>query len=87
MHRTLDLIGLERRSRCHIQLDINKLIEYYKTFGFFDVKIHYEKRWNPGYDSIDIVIVIDEGIPCIWIYIGDTVCVFCVFDVIAGLCL
>jgi hypothetical protein len=34
-----------------------------------------------------IVIVIDEGIPCIWIYIGDTVCVFCVFDVIAGLCL
>lgn len=45
-----------------LEHDINKLIEYYKNFGFFDVKIHYEKRWNPGYDSIDIVIVIDEGV-------------------------
>jgi len=34
-----------------------------------------------------IVIVIDDGIPCIWVYIGDTVCVFCVFDVIEGICL
>ena len=34
-----------------------------------------------------IVIVIDEGIPCVWIYIGDTVCIFCVFDVIQGICL
>ena len=31
-----------------------------------------------------IVIVIDEGIPCIWIYVGDTVCVICAFDVIKG---
>jgi hypothetical protein len=34
-----------------------------------------------------IVIVIDEGIPCVWIYIGDTVCVFCAFDVIEGICI
>ncbi len=33
-----------------------------------------------------IVIVIDEGIPCIWIYVGDTVCVICAFDVIMGTC-
>jgi len=34
-----------------------------------------------------IVIVIDEGIPCVWIYVGDTVCVICAFDVIEGICL
>jgi len=34
-----------------------------------------------------IVIIIDEGIPCIWIYIGDTVCVICAFDVIQGICI
>ena len=33
-----------------------------------------------------IVIVIDEGIPCIWIYVGDTVCIICAFDVIEGIC-
>jgi hypothetical protein len=33
-----------------------------------------------------IVIVIDEGIPCIWIYVGDTMCVICAFDVIMGVC-
>jgi hypothetical protein len=33
-----------------------------------------------------IVIVIDEGIPCVWIYIGDKVCVICSFDVIQGIC-
>jgi hypothetical protein len=33
-----------------------------------------------------IVIVIDEGIPCVWIYIGDKVCVICAFDVIQGIC-
>jgi hypothetical protein len=26
-----------------------------------------------------IVIVIDEGIPCVWIYIGNLVCVVCTF--------
>jgi hypothetical protein len=31
-------------------------------------------------------IVIDEGIPCIWIYVGDTVCIICAFDVIEGIC-
>jgi hypothetical protein len=34
-----------------------------------------------------ITIIIDEGIPCIWIYVGDTVCVICAFDVIQGICL
>jgi len=34
-----------------------------------------------------ITIIIDEGIPCIWIYVGDTVCVICAFDVIAGTCI
>ena len=33
-----------------------------------------------------ITIVIDEGIPCIWIYVGDTVCIICAFDVIQGIC-
>jgi outer membrane protein assembly factor BamA len=45
-----------------LEQDLSKLGEYYKSFGYFDAKIRYEKRWNPGYDSIDIVIVIDEGV-------------------------
>ena len=28
-----------------------------------------------------------EGIPYVWISIGDKVCVICAFDVIQGICL
>jgi outer membrane protein assembly factor BamA len=39
-----------------------KLIEYYRSFGFFDVKIYREVRWNPGHEDVDVVFVVDEGV-------------------------
>ncbi len=42
--------------------DLQKLTEYYHTFGFFDAKIHREFHWNPGHESADVVFVIDEGV-------------------------
>ncbi len=44
-----------------LDLDVHKLIDYYKTFGFFSVKAHRELRWNPGTESVDVVFVIEEG--------------------------
>lgn len=41
--------------------DVAKLLEFYRGFGFFDVKIRREVRWNPGYESVDVIFVIDEG--------------------------
>jgi outer membrane protein assembly complex protein YaeT len=44
-----------------LDADIMKLVEYYRSFGFFDVKIRKSFQWNPGYETADAVIVIDEG--------------------------
>jgi outer membrane protein insertion porin family len=41
--------------------DVAKLLEFYRSFGFFDVKIRREVRWNPGFKTVDVVFVIDEG--------------------------
>lgn len=41
--------------------DVLKLTEYYRSFGFFDVRIRRDVRWNPGYETVDVVFVIDEG--------------------------
>jgi outer membrane protein insertion porin family len=44
-----------------LDADIAKLIEYYRNFGFFDVKIRKAFEWNPGHETADLVIVVDEG--------------------------
>jgi outer membrane protein insertion porin family len=41
--------------------DVAKLLEYYRSFGFFDCKIRREVRWNPGFETVNVVFVIDEG--------------------------
>ncbi len=44
-----------------LEHDVIKLTEYYRSFGFFDVRIRREVKWNPGYETVDVVFVIDEG--------------------------
>lgn len=41
--------------------DVAKLVEYYRGFGFFDVKVRREVRWNPNHESVNVTFVIDEG--------------------------
>ena len=41
--------------------DLAKLLEYYRTYGFFSAKISRKIEWNPGHRSVDVVFVIDEG--------------------------
>ncbi|HMP01976.1 MAG TPA: BamA/TamA family outer membrane protein [Gemmatales bacterium] len=41
--------------------DLGKLLEYYRNFGFFDCKIRREVRWNPGFETVNVVFVIEEG--------------------------
>lgn len=45
-----------------VEHDISKLLEYYRLFGFFDVKIRREIRWSDTADTVDIVFVVDEGL-------------------------
>lgn len=45
-----------------LEHDVAKLVDYYRTFGFFDVKIRRKLEWNPGYETVDVVFVIDEGV-------------------------
>jgi outer membrane protein insertion porin family len=42
-------------------LDEQSLIEYYKTYGFHDVKVKLEPRWAPDSQSVTLVYHIDEG--------------------------
>ncbi len=42
--------------------DVGKIIEYYHNFGFFDVKVRRQLVHNSGYDTVDVVFVIDEGV-------------------------
>lgn len=45
-----------------LENDIAKLLEYYRQFGYFDVKIRREVRWNDDFQTVDLVFVIDEGL-------------------------
>lgn len=44
-----------------LEHDVTKLREYYRAFGFFDAKIKPEIKWNPGFETVDVVFVVDEG--------------------------
>ncbi|MBI1918229.1 MAG: outer membrane protein assembly factor BamA [Planctomycetes bacterium] len=42
--------------------DVSKLIEYYRSFGYHDVKVSRQVEWNPGSKTVDVVFHIDEGL-------------------------
>ncbi|HMO34682.1 MAG TPA: POTRA domain-containing protein, partial [Gemmatales bacterium] len=44
-----------------LEMDIGKILEYYRNFGFFDVKVRKRVRWAEDSSSVYIDIVIDEG--------------------------
>ncbi|HKB37817.1 MAG TPA: outer membrane protein assembly factor BamA [Gemmataceae bacterium] len=45
-----------------VDADVNKLIEYYRSFGYHDVKVSRQVEWNPGSKTVDVVFHIDEGL-------------------------
>mgnify|MGYP001770759317 CR=1 FL=1 len=63
IHSRETILGLSGRyNPLLLEQDVNRLLEYYRTFGFFDARIGYRLDWNPGYESVDVVFVIDEGV-------------------------
>lgn len=42
--------------------DMLKLEEYYKTFGFHDVRVSRELRWDESHRYVDLIFHIDEGV-------------------------
>jgi outer membrane protein insertion porin family len=60
------LLGINLFSRPYIPAlmdnDLRDLIEYYKSFGYLDVRVSREVRWNPGSKTVDVIFHIDEGL-------------------------
>jgi outer membrane protein assembly complex protein YaeT len=44
-----------------IDHDVTKLIEYYRSFGFLDVRINRELKFSEDYNKVDVVFHIHEG--------------------------
>lgn len=44
-----------------IEQDIGKILEYYRAFGFFDVKVRKSARMTDDNSGVILTIVIDEG--------------------------
>jgi outer membrane protein assembly complex protein YaeT len=44
-----------------LEQDQMKLVEYYRNYGYFDVRIRRSFQMNEGQESADVVFVIDEG--------------------------
>jgi outer membrane protein insertion porin family len=44
-----------------VEADVAKLIEYYRSFGFHDVRVARELRWAPDNRHVILVFHIDEG--------------------------
>lgn len=44
-----------------IEDDLAKLIEYYRAFGYLDVKIGRRLAWNEEKDGVKVTFVVDEG--------------------------
>lgn len=44
-----------------LEQDISKIIEYYKTYGYFDVKARKNVKWTQDMSGVEINIVVEEG--------------------------
>lgn len=44
-----------------LEQDIGKILEYYRAFGFFDVKVRKKTRMTEDMKGVEITIVVDEG--------------------------
>jgi outer membrane protein assembly complex protein YaeT len=44
-----------------VESDVSKLIEYYKTFGFHDVRVSRELVLEPDSDRVKLIYHVDEG--------------------------
>jgi outer membrane protein assembly factor BamA len=45
-----------------VDADVEKLREYYRSFGFHDVKISREMRYSSDFRHVDLIFHIDEGL-------------------------
>jgi outer membrane protein insertion porin family len=44
-----------------VDADVNALIDYYRSFGFHDVKVSREMRYTSDYRHVDLIFHVDEG--------------------------
>jgi outer membrane protein insertion porin family len=44
-----------------VESDVGKLVEYYKTFGFHDVRVSRELQWEKDLSRVKLVFHIEEG--------------------------
>ncbi|HMC66842.1 MAG TPA: POTRA domain-containing protein, partial [Gemmataceae bacterium] len=44
-----------------IEADIAKLEQYYRSFGFHDVRVTRELRWQEDLRHVDVIFHIEEG--------------------------
>src|SRR5262249_3520416 len=44
-----------------VDQDVAKLIEYYKTFGFHEVRVTRELQWSEDLSTVKLIVHVDEG--------------------------
>lgn len=44
-----------------LEQDIGKILEYYRAFGFFDVKVRKKTKFTEDLSGVEVTIVVDEG--------------------------
>lgn len=44
-----------------LEQDMGKILEYYRSYGFFDVKVRKQVSWADNNSSVIVTIVVDEG--------------------------
>jgi outer membrane protein assembly complex protein YaeT len=45
-----------------VEHDIGKLEEYYRTFGFHDVRVERELRWDTSFRNVSLIFHVHEGV-------------------------
>jgi outer membrane protein insertion porin family len=45
-----------------VDADVSALIDYYRSFGFHDVRVSREMRYTPDYRHVDLIFHVDEGL-------------------------
>jgi len=56
----LNMIGGEYNPQM-VEADVQKLVEYYKTFGFHDVRVTRELQWESDLSRVKLVFHVHEG--------------------------
>ncbi len=44
-----------------LEQDMGKILDYYRAFGFFDVKVRKRVKMTPDMTGVEITVVVDEG--------------------------